>query len=77
MLYTCCCIVIALLYNILYYVKLGIAIVPEDKTCTDTPQQENRPRNIPGDGPILFSEIQFVHYSYGKRKTGRCSCSIR
>ena len=27
-----------------------------------------KPRNIPGDGPILFSEIQFVHRSYRKWK---------
>ena len=45
------------LYNILDYVELELAIIPEDKTCTDTPQQWNRPRNIPSDGPILFSEI--------------------
>ena len=58
----------ALLYNIIDYVELGLAIIPEDKTCTDTPQQWNTPRIIPGDGPILFSEIQFVHLSCGKRK---------
>ena len=52
-----------MLYNILDYVQLGLAIIPEDKTCTDTAQQWNRPRNIPGGGLILFSEIQFVHHS--------------
>ena len=26
------------------------------------------PRNIPGDGPILFSDIQFVHHAYRKCK---------
>ena len=36
----------ALLYNILNYVELGFAIIPEDKTCADTSQQWNRPRNI-------------------------------
>ena len=66
--YGCCKHVAALLYNILDYVELGLAIIPEDKTCTDTPQQWNKPRNIPGDGPILFSEIEFVHHSYGKCK---------
>ena len=50
----CCKHVAALLYNILNYVELELAIIPEDKTCTDTAQQWNRPRNIPGDGPILF-----------------------
>ena len=48
--------------------ELGLAVIPEDKTCTDTPQQWNRPRNIPDDGPILFSEIQFVHCSFRKLK---------
>ena len=33
--------VAALLYNIVDYVGLGLAIIPEDKTCTDTPQQWN------------------------------------
>ena len=32
----CCKHVAVLLYNILNYVKLGLAIIPEDKTCTDT-----------------------------------------
>ena len=64
----CCKYVAALLYNILDNVELGLAIIPEDKTSTDNPQQWNRPRNIPRDGSILFSEIQFVHHSYGKRK---------
>ena len=59
----CCIYVAALLYNILNYVELELAIIPEDKTCTNTTQQWSRPRNIPGDVPILFSKIQFVHYS--------------
>ena len=33
-----------------------------------TPQQWDRQKNIPGGSPILFSEIQFVHHSYGKCK---------
>ena len=53
----CCKHVVALLYNILDYVEHGLAIIPEDKTGTDNPQQRNRPGNIPGDGPILLSEI--------------------
>ena len=55
----CCKLVAALLYKILDYVELGLAINPEDKTCTDIPQQWKRTRNVPGDGPILFSEIHF------------------
>ena len=31
-----------------------VSHIPEDKTCTDTSQHWNRPRNIPGDGPIFF-----------------------
>ena len=57
----CCKLVAALLCNILDYVELELAIIPEDKTCIDTSQQWSRPRNIPGDGPN-------VHHSYGKRK---------
>ena len=49
----CCKHVAVMLYNILNYVELGLVIIPEDKTCTDTSQQWNRPRNIPGDGPIF------------------------
>ena len=64
----CCKHVAAFLYNILDYVEFGLANIPEHKTCTDTTPQWNRPRNIPGDGPILFYEIPFVHHSYGKCK---------
>ena len=32
----CCKLVAALLYDILDYVELRLAIIPEDKTCTDT-----------------------------------------
>ena len=45
----CCRHVAALLCNILDYVEHGLSIIPEDKTCTDTPQQWNRPRYIPGE----------------------------
>ena len=58
----------ALLYNILDYIELGIAAIPEDKTCSDKPQQWSRPKTSASNGPILFSEIQFVHHTYGKRK---------
>ena len=34
-----CCKHVAALYNILDHVELGLAIIPEDKTCTDTAQQ--------------------------------------
>ena len=54
----------ALLYNILDYTELGLTTIPEDKTCTDKPQQWNTPNTIQDNGPILFSEIQFVHHSY-------------
>ena len=64
----CCKHVAALLYNILDYVELGLAAIPEDKTCTDKPQRWNRPKTSASIGPILFSEIQFVHHTYGKRK---------
>ena len=43
----CCKLVAALLYNILNYVELVLAIIPEDKTCIDTAQQWSRPGNIP------------------------------
>ena len=35
----CCKYVAALPHNILDYVELELAIIPEDKTCTDTTQQ--------------------------------------
>lgn len=31
-------------------------------------QQWNRPKAHTSNGPILFSEIQFVHFTYGKWK---------
>ena len=64
----CCKHAAALLYNILDYVELGLAAIPEGKTCTDKPQQWNRPKASASNGPILFSDIQFVHHTYGKHK---------
>ena len=64
----CCKHVAALLYNILDYIELGLAAIPEDKTCTDKLQQWNRPKTSASNGTILFSEIQCVHHTYGKRK---------
>ena len=64
----CCKHVVALLYNILDYVELGLAAIPEGKTCNDKPQQWNRLKASASNGPILFSDIQFVHHTYGKRK---------
>ena len=64
----CCKHVAALLYNILDYVELGLAAIPEGKTCTDKPQQWNRPKASASNGPILFSDIQFVHHTYEKCK---------
>ena len=60
--------VAALLYNILDYVELGICEIPADKTCTEKPQQWHKPKGNVDEGPVLFSEIQFVHHTYGKRK---------
>ena len=57
----CCKHFAALLYNILNTVELGLAIIPDNKTCTDTLQQGNRLRNIPVDGPILFFDIVVHH----------------
>ena len=62
----CCKHVAALLFNILDYVELGLYAIPEDKTCTDKPQQWNRPKTSAANGPIIFSEIQFVYHTYGK-----------
>ena len=65
----CCKHVAALLYSILDYVELGLAIIPEERPALATHNngigQEiaQVPRNILGDGPILFSEIQFVRHS--------------
>ena len=43
--------------------------IPDDKTCTDKPQQWNKPSaDTQDNGPILFSDIHFVHHSFGKRK---------
>ena len=51
----CCKHVAALLYNILHYVELGLKEIPEDKTCTDKPQQWNKPKKTLDNGPVLFS----------------------
>ena len=57
----CCKHVAALLYNILDYVELGLAAIPEDKTCTDKPQRWNRPKTSASIGPILFpSKLQIL-----------------
>ncbi len=64
----CCKHVAALLYNILDYVELGLHEIPSDQTCTDQPQQWNRPKGNEPNAPALFSDIKFVHHTYGKRK---------
>ena len=64
----CCKHVAALLYNILDYTELGLSAIPDDKTCTDKPQQWNKPSTSSQDKTVLFSDIQFVHHSFGKRK---------
>lgn len=64
----CCKHVAALLYNILDYVELGLGDIPADKSCTDQPQRWNKPKGAEPTAPVLFSEIQFVHHAYGKRK---------
>ncbi len=69
----CCKHVAALLYNILDYTELGLNEIPPDKTCTELPQQWHKPKNITYNGPALFSEIQFVHHVYGKRKAEECA----
>ena len=58
-----------MLYNILDYVELGISEIPADKTCTEKPQQWHKLKGNVDEGPVLFSEIQFVHHTYGKRKS--------
>ena len=35
---------------------------------TEKPQQWHKPKGNVDEGPVLFSEIQFVHHTYGKRK---------
>ncbi len=42
--------------------------IPSDKTCTDQPQQWNRPKGNEPKAPVLFSDIKCVHHTYGKRK---------
>ena len=47
--------------------------IPQDKTCTQQPQQWHKPKTNAENGPALFSEIQFVHHAYGKRKPEECA----
>ena len=69
----CCKHVAALLYNILDYTELGLDEIPQDKTCTEEPQQWHKPKTNADIEPALFSEIQFVHHAYGKRKAEECA----
>ena len=69
----CCKHVAALLYNILDYTELGLDEIPQDKTCTEQPQQWHKPKTNADNGPALFSEIQFVHHAYRKRKAEECA----
>ena len=72
----CCKRVAALLYNILEYIELGLSEIPQDKS-TEQPQQWHKPCKNVADGPVFFSEIQFVHHSYGKRKAEECAVQIK
>jgi len=72
----CCKHVAALLYSILDFTELGLKEIPQDKTCTEQPQNWHKPKNTAANGPALFSEIQFVHHVYGKRKAEDCALRI-
>ena len=63
----CCKHVAALLYYILDISNLHLKHIPNDRTCTDKPQQWNVAKEFKG-GPVLFSDILFVHHTFGKRK---------
>ena len=62
----CCKHVAALLYCILDYSDCQLTEIY--KTCTEKPQQWNVAKHIKDGHPDLFSEILFVHHTYGKRK---------
>ena len=64
----CCKHVAALFYCILDYSDHQLTQIPDHRTCTDKPQQWNVAKEIADGGPILFSDIQIVHHTYGKRK---------
>ena len=60
--------VAALLYCILDYSDHQLTQIPDHRTCTDKPQHWNVAKEITDGGSILFSVIQIVHHTYGKRK---------
>ena len=62
----CCKHVAALLYCILDFSDLQLTHIPDHRTCTDKLQQWNVAKEFKGD-PVLFSDILFVHHTFGKR----------
>ena len=64
----CCEYVATLLYNILDSVELGLAIIPEDKTCTDTHNTGISQEISQVIVQFFFPKYSFVHHSYGERK---------
>ena len=58
----CCKHVAASLYCILEFSNLHLKHTPDDKTCSDKLQQWNVAKEFKG-GPVLFSDILFVHRS--------------
>jgi len=64
----CCKHVAALLCCVLDYSDCELTEIPEHKTCTEKPQQWNVAKHTSNGNPVLFSEILFVHHTYGKRK---------
>ncbi len=60
----------ALLYTVLDYVESDLSEIPEDASCTDKPQQWNKPHStVVSGGAIPIEELLFTKHSYYGDKT--------
>jgi hypothetical protein len=60
----CCKHVAALLFQIIDYIQLELAEVPDDLTCTQLLQQWHVPRSDETDEPVLLEDIRFKKHCY-------------
>ena len=54
-------------FTALYFRFLKPLPKVDDRTCTDKPQQWNAAKKFK-EGPVLFSNVMFVHHTFGKSK---------
>ena len=67
----CCKHVAATLFQILDYVELDLAEVPDDKTCTQELQTWHIPKKNTKQDALLFEDLIFPQETYEKDKVGR------